>query len=235
MGARRRVGRAALWLLPLLLSPAIAAQDDAAQRGRAAYVRECAACHGTSGAGYGPVAWLLNELPPDLTLYRDRTTPFPRDHILNIVTGRVRLIPSHGSQMPYWRTMPDMDALLTYLESIQLRPYGAYETSHAELAAVGGRLFKVHCAACHGADGRGAPAASYVVGLTRPDLTTFGERHGGFDMRQAIESIGRCRDEDRDQEMPSWRYRFKRAGWGAVVTNANLEALARYLESIQQR
>lgn len=39
-------------------------------------------------------------------------------------------------------------------------------------ASVGERQFRESCAGCHGADGRGGPAA--------PDLTTMARREGGF-------------------------------------------------------
>lgn len=39
-------------------------------------------------------------------------------------------------------------------------------------AAVGERQFRASCAGCHGADGRGGPAA--------PDLTAMARREGGF-------------------------------------------------------
>jgi hypothetical protein len=47
------------------------------------------------------------------------------------------------------------------------------------------------------------------------------------------ELIARCRD-DADDEMPSWREAFRAAGWNDAVARANIEALARYLESIQR-
>ena len=51
----------------------------------------------------------------------------------------------------------------------------------APLAAedVGGSLYATHCAACHGADGRGEPATAKILAVDMGDLSTLAEANGG--------------------------------------------------------
>jgi mono/diheme cytochrome c family protein len=207
-------------------------QDNASEAGRRTYLDSCAVCHGTAGTGYGPASWALRRQPPDLTRYSDRTIPFPRERIRNTLNGHIRMVPSQGrNDMPVFRG--DLDALLDYLEQIQARPFGSPMISHADLAAAGGPMYRTHCTACHGADGRGPAPSGYAVGLSPPDLTTVAARHRSFDIAQLKELIARCRDSA-NAEMPSWRHAFRAAGWSDAVARANIEALAHYLESIQR-
>jgi mono/diheme cytochrome c family protein len=230
-------------------APASAAtQDEAAGVGRDVYLRECASCHGEAGTGYGPSARWLRQQPIDLTAITSRTRPFDRQSVRAGITGHIRADPPHETgEMPRWRgrletavpidggTVTELDALLTYLETIQRQPYGQeLESRSAALARAGGPLFATHCAACHGANGRGFPPAGYTVGIAPPDLTTIASRSGGqIDFRTLYEAIAR-RDHT-SGEMPSWDRALREAGWPAVIAAKNLEALARYVESIQRR
>lgn len=214
--------------------------------GREVYVRECASCHGAAATGYGLQSWVLKQAPPDLTRFTDRTIPFPRESIRQQITGHIRLEPSHSvTEMPVWRTslnaaasgqaVTQMEALLEYLNSIQVREFGPYQGPTAQMLASAGQvLFETHCAACHRKGGRGQAPPGYTVGLAT-DLTTITSRAAGaFDRRKVYESIARCGDGWEPSEMPSWAHAFKRAGWGEFLNMKNLEALAVYVESIQR-
>lgn len=241
-----------MWLIAPLLAaiPAApsAAQTAVADIGHEVYLRECASCHGEAATGYGPMSRLLRHEPPDLTVLSNRTTPFDRESVRIGITGRIRLEPSHGaSKMPYWRgslqtrvpagggMVAEMEALLAYLESIQREPYGPFPGISAEmLARAGAPLFARHCAPCHGAGGRGAAPSGYVVGIRPPDLTTIAARNGGrLDLRRLYESIAVSHGEG--SAMPAWESAQRRAGWPAPLTTKNLEAIVRYVESLQQR
>jgi mono/diheme cytochrome c family protein len=190
------------------------------EAGRAAYMESCANCHGDAATGFGPAAALLRQQPPDLTRYSNRTTPFPRESLRNAISGRIRLEPSHGpSEMPRFRTA--LEPLLDYLEYLQAQPFGAPVVTSRDLAAAGATLFAAHCTPCHGEGGRG------------PDLSLLSQRHAGFDVARVKELIARYQQKD-DDEMPGWWHSFRRAGWNDAVTNANITALAHYLESIQR-
>ena len=229
------------------ISATVAAQHSTVDRGRDIYARLCASCHGSGGTGFGVASWALKTRPPDLTRFSDPVTPFPRDRIRNTVSGHVRAQPSHGkSEMPRWgatletaRTPGDaseLDALLAYLEDIQLRPYGPYAgPTREQVAASGKPLFAAHCAACHGEDGRGREPSGYVVGITPPDLTTFAARRPPpFAIGLLYEVIARGHDPQQPH-LHAWRESFTRAGWSAPLSAKHVEALTTYVASIQRR
>jgi mono/diheme cytochrome c family protein len=120
-------------------------------------------------------------------------------------------------------------------------PGAAQETApNSILAELGAPLFQRHCAACHGADGRGdGPAAKALV--TPPaDLTTIAARRGGtfpptiaqfIDGRFEVTAHG-------SREMPVWGQRFGAdvpdAGVGESIARGNIATLVEYLKSIQR-
>lgn len=238
-----------LLLLPAPLAgavtPAGADQGEVVEAGREVYLRTCASCHGAAATGYGPAATTLRQRPADLTGLSDRTRPFRRDSVRAVITGSMRLKPTQGNdEMPHWRgsldgpavggRVTELDALLAYLETIQREPYGVNPGVSVDARSrAGAPLFATYCAGCHGPDGRGVSAPGSAPPSPPPDLTTLASRHGGkLDVGLLYEWIARGRHEG---GMPAWDSAFRRAGWPAVVTTANIQALARYVESIQRR
>lgn len=92
---------AATLLLMSGLSPVAAQQGE--RSGENEYLAACAACHGPSGKGDGPVAQYLNVRPPDLSqLTRRSDGQFPFYKVFQLVDGRT-LGGVHGSRaMPIW-------------------------------------------------------------------------------------------------------------------------------------
>jgi mono/diheme cytochrome c family protein len=101
----RHVLLAFLLALLLLLIAAVAAhsQDFSSYSGSELYGRFCAACHGTSGRGDGPVAASLRIETPDLTRLAQRHGGrFPEDQVRRIIDGTTT-IGAHGTRtMPVW-------------------------------------------------------------------------------------------------------------------------------------
>lgn len=233
-------GGAILAIAPLLLAatrPAVG-QDTEAGVGRGVYARECASCHGDAATGYGPASHVLREPPPDLTMLESWQQPFDRKRIRDLVSGHMRRVPAQWpSEMPYWRQSLDaeFDALLSYLESVQVRRYGpSTGITTDDQARMGAPVFRTFCASCHGEDGRGPQPSTYVVGIAPPDLTLIAVRSGGsVDMPRLYESIARCGDVG--PEMPSWDRAFRSMGWSPVLSRMHLEDIAWYVESIQRR
>jgi mono/diheme cytochrome c family protein len=105
------------------------------------FERYCAACHGVSAMGDGPVAASLVRMVPDLTRVAERRGGrFPRGEISEMIDGRSPVL-AHGTrQMPVWgrefwveqgedveaeRRARDMiKRLIDYLESIQVEDTG---------------------------------------------------------------------------------------------------------------
>lgn len=114
-GFDRRVRRRA-W--PILLTAAgIAAGCSQPElrppSGPATYSVHCAACHGRSGAGDGPVAPTLRVQPTDLTTLSQRNGGvFPTERVASYIDGR-DLPPAHGSrEMPVWGSVFDITGSL---------------------------------------------------------------------------------------------------------------------------
>ena len=209
--------------------------------GRDSFERYCAPCHGTGGRGDGPVAPALRTHPSDLTTLAQRSDgAFPRDRVRDFVTGGNRPLAAHGTtEMPVWgplfrafesdaRTLQRIENLLEYLESIQAPSTGVNDE--------GSRLFRTHCAACHGSTGRGnGPLADQLRRLP-PDLTQFTRRNGGMFPSERVYRIidGRDVASHGDRDMPVWGDVFK-VGSSDVEVRARIEAIVRYLAGIQER
>jgi len=134
----RLVGRVGAVLVWFAISPAVFAQQKAAQpvpqaTGATLYRSHCASCHGLKARGDGPVAQALQMKPADLTeLERKNNGKFPAYRVEKMLGGTDDL-PVHGSkQMPVWgpafsKTGGDGDNaaarvknLVEYLRTIQI-------------------------------------------------------------------------------------------------------------------
>lgn len=110
----------ALAVLALSAGPSLA-QDP----GQVEYLQACAACHGETGVGGGPLAQLMKVEMPDLTqLSAGNNGAFPMAEVIQIIDGRTG-VRSHGGPMPVWGDRFKAEAVPTA---------GAYR---AELAARG--------------------------------------------------------------------------------------------------
>jgi mono/diheme cytochrome c family protein len=74
-----------------------------AEPGAETFRQYCAACHGTTGEGNGPVAAELKKPPADLTrIAARRGGTFPDAEIARWIDGRFD-VPAHGTrEMPIW-------------------------------------------------------------------------------------------------------------------------------------
>jgi hypothetical protein len=105
------------------------------ERGAARYQRYCAACHGKTADGNGPMAASLRTAPTDLRRIAERNGGrFDRRAVAASIDGR-GMSSAHGSEeSPVWgwrgfrarkgggTPSPHMLEMLAYLESIQVRP-----------------------------------------------------------------------------------------------------------------
>ena len=72
--------------------------------GRATYAESCAACHGITGRGDGPLAGDLTKLPPDLTqISAANGGTFPQVRVMSVIDGYTRR-GHHESIMPEFGT-----------------------------------------------------------------------------------------------------------------------------------
>jgi mono/diheme cytochrome c family protein len=203
----------------------------------------CAACHGRTAKGDGPIAPQLKTRPPDLTqLARRNGGSFPAGQVLAYLTGTGRTLRAHGpTEMPVWglvfraresdgRAGERITGLVLYLSSIQ----GSSSSAEAE----GARLFQEHCAGCHGPTGRGARATGGVR-RSSPDLTLYSFRNGGVFPSKRVARIIDGRDivAHGDRRMPIWgsAFRSSRDGFTDQQVAARIAAIVAYLEAMQRR
>jgi len=168
--------------------------------GRAAYEKECVACHGAAGDALGPAAYLLYPRPRDFTVGQFRListwdgVPTDDDLFRTISRGMP------GSAMPSWAHLAEATrwGLVHYIKSFSKRPF-TIKASHEPdkwgsggtgLVAVpseppydvtaqtrAGDLYLKGCAPCHGTTGRGDGAQKQVDSKgyqTRPRDLTMG-------------------------------------------------------------
>jgi mono/diheme cytochrome c family protein len=111
--------------------------DDASTRGQRLYANHCAACHGSTAQGNGPLADTLGMQSPDLTiLSKNNGGTFPADDVITQIHGysgrhlyggmpeyeqilqspKVNYETQDGDIIPTPQSMID---LATYLEEIQ--------------------------------------------------------------------------------------------------------------------
>ncbi len=96
----------------------------------------CAACHGTSARGDGPLADSMRKRPANLTeILKRNSGVFPKDLIFQVIDGRQPVRGHGGPDMPVWgdafkRSIEGgsedavrnrIQAIVDYLEAIQLR------------------------------------------------------------------------------------------------------------------
>lgn len=118
--AARSAGLAAALALSILsMTPPAAAQSTQSAKspslplalGKRDFETYCAACHGESGKGDGPVAEFIALTAPDLTrLARKNAGRFPAELVERIIDGRAD-VKVHGTRdMPIWGDWFDVEA-----------------------------------------------------------------------------------------------------------------------------
>lgn len=185
----------------------------------------------------------LKTRPADLTgLARRNGGIFPAERVEAYVTGTGRSLAAHGTtEMPIWgstfrafetdaRVKERIRNLVSYIQSLQPATSGSSDP--------GAVLFQTHCAACHGADGRGNGPMAGQLRRTPPDLTNYAARNGGVFPSEKLSRIVDGRDvmAHGDSDMPVWGTVFKRTGRGDDAdVAARIAAIVRYVGAIQRR
>jgi mono/diheme cytochrome c family protein len=128
-------------------------------------------------------------------------------------------------------------------ESIAGRsPVWSLESLQAPAAAPGtsgARLFRTHCATCHGADARGGGPLAERLRDAPPDLTRYTERNDGVFPSARVHRIidGRDVRSHGDREMPVWgdAFRSEPDGLTPDEAKARIDAIVEHLRAIQRR
>lgn len=100
-------------------------------------------------------------------------------------------------------------------------------------------LFRAHCAACHGAGGKGDGPAASALRKKPADLTILAKNNGGKfpaeRVRKFISGDEATTDSHGSREMPVWGPIFHQIENDQDFGNVRLQNLVKYLESIQQK
>jgi mono/diheme cytochrome c family protein len=108
-------------------------------------------------------------------------------------------------------------------------------------AAAGERLYKVSCAACHGADARGTGPVAPLLTVPVPDLTRIAQRRGGefpeLEVFRIIDGQSELAGHGA-RHMPVWGYEFFGDDADDEVAHRQatdkVDRLVAYLHSIQR-
>ena len=103
----------------------------------------------------------------------------------------------------------------------------------------GRQLFMTYCASCHGPSGHGDGPVGDALHVRPPNLALLAKRNGDQFVAARIERLIDGRDlmtAHGTMEMPVWGDAFKdREGLSDQSVKVRIEAIARYLASIQER
>ena len=105
-----------------------------------------------------------------------------------------------------------------------------------ELNAV--TIYKQHCAACHGVDGKGNGPAAPALKAKVPDLTRISKNAGGKFPRQRIRQVIEGAEPvvaHGTREMPVWGPLLHEIEGDQDLGNVRVDNLLHYLESMQQK
>ena len=134
-----------------------------------------------------------------------------------------------------WNVLPMATAVAVLLTTTAMR---AQAPPDAAVVQSGRALFATYCASCHGVSGRGNGPAAEELRRRPADLTQLAKQNGGIFNGARIHNIvdGRAVKAHGTMEMPVWGDAFKwREGLPEAGITVRIDALVRYLESIQER
>ena len=100
-------------------------------------------------------------------------------------------------------------------------------------------LFRAHCAACHGPEGKGNGPAGAALKTKPADLTVLAKNNGGRFPTQRVQRFISGDDPSLpshgSREMPVWGPIFHQVEEDQDFGNVRLQNLIKYLETIQQK
>jgi len=107
------------WSIPLVMAlalPAVVVAQGKVDFGKGEFDANCAACHGVTGKGGGPIAELLKRSPTDLTTLQKRNGGiFPMARVYETIEGVG--VAEHGTRdMPIWGREYSVKAAEYYMD-----------------------------------------------------------------------------------------------------------------------
>ena len=130
--------------------------------GQAIYQRNCASCHGATGAGDGPAAAGMNPPPPAIGMREAMHDVSPA------LMYRIVSVGIAGTPMTGWAERLSADErwnVVAYLNSLRTSP---------RQVAEGEGLYTQRCLTCHGAKGADDGPSAATLSKLPPELASFG-------------------------------------------------------------
>jgi cytochrome c oxidase cbb3-type subunit 2/cytochrome c oxidase cbb3-type subunit I/II len=134
-------------------------------RGKQAFKRNCAGCHGPAGKGDGPAAASLLPAPRDLSTA----------HFADAALSEILWTGVPGSSMPGWHehSAGELRALAVFVRSLEAIPERADPPLSQAEKAEAAKLYADNCARCHGSAGRGDGIAAAALAPRPTDFTAI--------------------------------------------------------------
>ena len=123
--------------------------------------------------------------------------------------------------------------------SAQTKPTSQKQYEQLIYSVRGPDLFRAHCAACHGPDGKGGGPAATSLKTKPADLTILAKGNGGKFPTERVQKFISGDDPSLvshgSREMPVWGPIFHQIEEDQDFGNVRLQNLIKYLETIQQK
>ncbi len=121
----------------------------------------------------------------------------------------------------------------------QTKPAAPKQYEQLIYSVKGPDLFRAHCAACHGAGGKGDGPAASALKMKPADLTALAKNNGGQFPAERVEKFisgdSPAMASHGSREMPIWGPIFHQVEDDRDFGNVRLQNLVKYLETIQQK
>ena len=115
----------------------------------------------------------------------------------------------------------------------------AEDKTMSERAMSGQELYKVYCAACHGADAKGNGPAAPALRARVPDLTLLSQKSGGkfplLKVEQSIDGGEGLPVAHGTREMPVYYELFESIRRDSAFVAQRIDLLTGYIKSLQQK
>jgi cytochrome c oxidase cbb3-type subunit 2/cytochrome c oxidase cbb3-type subunit I/II len=176
------------------------------RRGALVFARDCAGCHGPRGRGDGPAAEALLPAPRDLSAARFGDRALSEALWLGVP----------GSSMPPFNDLPaaELRGLVAFVQSLEAAGKADGPLTGGERDRVKAS-YRLNCAACHGADGRGRELSATTLA---PPPTNFQQIRPTLAYAEAV-----LADGVPGTAMPPWKDK---------LNDAERRLLARYVRSL---
>ena len=121
----------------------------------------------------------------------------------------------------------------------QTKPAAEKQYEQLIFSVRGPDLFRAHCAACHGPNGKGNGPVGAALKAKPADLTLLAKSNGGKFPTQRVQKFISGDDPSLlshgSREMPVWGPIFHQVEEDQDFGNVRLQNLIKYLETIQQK